>query len=451
LVEKKPISREEALASCLDDYLSGKASLEACVERFPEYGQEIEELLPLALLLAQARGVEPPAEHHEAAASRLQARLAGSSRLPERSPVAAPGPGTGERIRRLLEWLAVRPARRYAAIGLLALLLVALGGLAGVAAVDAAGPGDALYRTDLALEQAQLWLARDEEGRTQLRLAFAGERLEEAEALAEEGDRGGLQVALVAYGHQVQAVAATSAGGVGGTGEEALNQVLAGQEEALTRIFRRQEQGALNCEEDAAGVAVRHPLAAGLAAQYGQPYAAVAEQLCAGVPFGQLMLALATGQEKGLPAEAILSLRRAGAGWGQVWQLSGEIGPGQGDGAGPPAPATEPVEDAGDLEGTRPDAGPPGPPVDLDPPGRDDPPGRADPPPRDDPPGRSDPPGRQDPPGRAEPPGRENPPGQDNSPGRQDPPGRQDQSDRAENGNDDNGGGAQEKGNGKDK
>jgi hypothetical protein len=240
------------------------------------------------------------------------------------------------------------PRWRYALVALLALLLL---GLAGVATADAAVPGDALYGADLALEEVQLRLAADAPAATRLRLQFAGERLQEAEALAAAAEPENVPVALAAYGRQVAAIAATTATAqAAGSAADPLladvNEAMAGQESRLETIFAAGTGTRESvCESaDTAGAAPRHPLAATLAEQYGLSYEAVAEQLCAGASFGELVLALATADQEGIAAETVLALRAQNEGWGQVWRLLGESGaPGRGPGAAGPPRGGEPT------------------------------------------------------------------------------------------------------------
>lgn len=73
---------------------------------------------------------------------------------------------------------------------------MALSGGGVAAAAEQALPNDALYGVKLVIEDARLALISDPVERAQQRLAYAGERLDEAEAVAAMGDREAAQRAL---------------------------------------------------------------------------------------------------------------------------------------------------------------------------------------------------------------------------------------------------------------
>lgn len=78
----------------------------------------------------------------------------------------------------------------------------------------------------------------------------------------------------------------------------------------------------------------QHPFGARLAERYGVDYATLQAWFCDGYGWGQIMLALQTGQVSGDDPGALLEERRGGAGWGQIWQERKLIG--KPDEAGPP-------------------------------------------------------------------------------------------------------------------
>lgn len=79
---------------------------------------------------------------------------------------------------------------------------------------------------------------------------------------------------------------------------------------------------------------VPHPFGARLAENYDVEYATLQGWFCDGFGWGQVMLALQTGEITGEDPEALLELRRGGSGWGQIWQELKLIG--KPDHAGPP-------------------------------------------------------------------------------------------------------------------
>lgn len=79
---------------------------------------------------------------------------------------------------------------------------------------------------------------------------------------------------------------------------------------------------------------VPHPFGARLAENYDVEYATLQGWFCDGFGWGQVMLALQTGEITGEDPEALLELRRGGSGWGQIWQELKLIG--KPEHAGPP-------------------------------------------------------------------------------------------------------------------
>lgn len=79
---------------------------------------------------------------------------------------------------------------------------------------------------------------------------------------------------------------------------------------------------------------VPHPFGARLAERYDTDYATLQGWFCDGFGWGQIMLALQTGQLTDMDAESFLTARTDGQGWGQIWQELGLIG--RPEDAGPP-------------------------------------------------------------------------------------------------------------------
>jgi hypothetical protein len=139
---------------------------------------------------------------------------------------------------------------------------------------------------------------------------------------------------------------------------------------------------------------VPHPFGARLAERYQIDYATLQGWFCDGFGWGQIMLALQTGQISGADPADLLATREAGSGWGQIWQELKLIGkdkdafsPKDLDGDGRPDHAGPPNDEDGDG---RPDHA--GPPNDEDGDGRPD---HAGPPNDEDGDGRPDHPTRQ--------------------------------------------------------
>jgi len=426
---------EEALTFCVDQLIDGDLPLEACVAQFPEHRTELMQLLPVALLLQQAGEVVPRPAYRQQARSRMEARLARSGRRPVVTTAPAPSRAVtpAAALAAFLQRLFQPATLRYAAVALLVIVFLVAGSLLSVNTVDAAAPGEALYRADLAMEQARLQLTRSDEAEISLRLGFADERLVEAQKLIRKGDQQNLQVALIAYSTQMAEIMKHTEQETQAADLLAqVDQKIVAQERELDTVFSLSAGTvAAFCDEDEALVeadGARHPLAASLAAQYGKSYEEVMDQVCGGVSFGQMMLALATGEENDLPVETVLSLRAGGLGWGRIWKQlgAGEIP----EIDEPPGQENRPDEPSG--QENRPET-PPGQENRPERPENDIPPGQENRP--ETPPGQENrpesPPGLEDKP--ETPPGLEDkdevkdtPPGLEDKPDKETPPGLED-------------------------
>jgi hypothetical protein len=76
------------------------------------------------------------------------------------------------------------------------------------------------------------------------------------------------------------------------------------------------KSGSYYCSQSA----VQHPAGGRLAERYEVPYATVQAWFCQGFGIGQIKLALQTARLTGVDAAALLEMRRAGQGWGRIWQ-----------------------------------------------------------------------------------------------------------------------------------
>lgn len=94
-------------------------------------------------------------------------------------------------------------------MALFAAIILAIAAVGGtIVASDSAGPGDALYTIDLAVEDARLTFAFTDEAAASLQAEFAEERLQEAEDAAEEGDAEDAEAALAAFDESIAALEA---------------------------------------------------------------------------------------------------------------------------------------------------------------------------------------------------------------------------------------------------
>lgn len=153
---------ENILQRCLARVEAGE-SIAACLRDYPEHADE---LAPLLEVVADLRGWEPPtlsAAARDAARARAHAAL------------------DGQRARSARRWAWVWSGGMRLALGSALALLLLLGTLGiSVAAAQSSLPGQALYGLKRQSEELRLQLARDAEQQAELRLQFAGRRLEEA-------------------------------------------------------------------------------------------------------------------------------------------------------------------------------------------------------------------------------------------------------------------------------
>ncbi len=180
-------SLPEILGECLEALEREGLTLDECLARYPEQREALRPLLSAALELRRAPEAAPSAEFQRVARARLL------NRLPDRA--AAP--------RRRLGWLALgwprwqRPSLRWAAS--LALVIALLGGTTAAYASAGSVPGDGLYPLKRSLEEARLALTFSPVDKTQLRVEFAARRLDEAEALLQQGQPGQAEALLSTY------------------------------------------------------------------------------------------------------------------------------------------------------------------------------------------------------------------------------------------------------------
>ncbi len=161
---------EEILIQCIDDIKTGRASLEDCLNRYPDVRHELEPLLRVALSVKAPADIKPSDAFRVRARANLMKHIH-ASQAKRKAPQAGFGYGwfTG--------W-----ARAVAVVGALILTISAAG--AGTAyASQSSLPGDTLYAVKLATEQVQRIITLDDAAEVDLELEFASTRLDELEEL----------------------------------------------------------------------------------------------------------------------------------------------------------------------------------------------------------------------------------------------------------------------------
>lgn len=222
-------SIETAFEACLSALLEQGPQAAFDLLRGHRREPELRRLLEAASLSLRALDDAPSA----AARSRHLRALTEAAR-PRVEARVAPSPRRTGRRRRLV----LRPA------AVLAALLLA-GVPATAALASGALPGQPLYGTKLAIENARLALEQDPEGDVALHLEFAGRRLQELSKVAGKADARGLSRALRNLAEHLSR-AGSGLGALHGRGEaptslEHLDQVRSHHVEVLTDLIEDAE------------------------------------------------------------------------------------------------------------------------------------------------------------------------------------------------------------------
>jgi hypothetical protein len=183
-----PETIEQALENCLEKLSQQSVSIEDCLQDYPQYRDQLAELLPLTLSLKALNQVIPSETFSKNAANRL------SFNLPSISVTIR------EALRHIFQRQILNPIRRFGMLNLLITLVVAVSLLAGgMNFVQASAPGGLLYPLDHTLEQIRLRITADPLKEAQLRIQYANERLSEAELRLGQGQMEHALAALTAY------------------------------------------------------------------------------------------------------------------------------------------------------------------------------------------------------------------------------------------------------------
>ncbi|MGD2254056.1 MAG: DUF5667 domain-containing protein [Anaerolineales bacterium] len=216
-----------ALEDCLKRIKAG-ARLESCLSSYPDQAHELEPLLRLAEYSGRLAKIGPRPSFARTARIRLENQM----KTPKTSATPAP------LVRRWWQKPMTPVQRRFGVVQtILAVMLALSAAAAGVAyAADASKPGDILYGLDRALEQVQQHMATSEASKLELRLAFAEERLLEAQSLFSQSDVAHGVQALDEYRSQVSTFALLI-GNTQGADQEALLALLEAAQASHTDIL----------------------------------------------------------------------------------------------------------------------------------------------------------------------------------------------------------------------
>ena len=156
------MKKDKILANCIDEIRSGKSTIEDCVSRNPEIGDELRSLLEIASSL-KPDAVTPSSEFKQRARLHLEAQM---------RPTPAKVPD------RFWRWPELAPARILVAILVAVWVLVVAGGGTVYAAQNSL-PGDTLYPLKTGVENLQLSLTFGTIAKANLHLELAQKRIDE--------------------------------------------------------------------------------------------------------------------------------------------------------------------------------------------------------------------------------------------------------------------------------
>ncbi|HTP06792.1 MAG TPA: DUF5667 domain-containing protein [Anaerolineae bacterium] len=187
----------QILANCLDVLERPGATVEQSVAPYPDQRRSLSELLSIAQALRAAPAVTPSLDFRLDARQQLIARL--PSRRSRRSGI----------VDKFSAWCR-RFVNHQRLLGRTAFILfvgMMFGASVAVASAESL-PNDMLYPVKRTIEQARLIFTPDAAARSNLCLAFAGERLAEMQRLIDRGRGADAAIAIDDFATQMQAVVA---------------------------------------------------------------------------------------------------------------------------------------------------------------------------------------------------------------------------------------------------
>lgn len=165
---------DNILNDCLERLITGRETVEQCLQRYPELAKELEPLLRTAALMNKAVDVKPSEEFRAKARYHMQLRMA-ESKAPQRVTRVVP------------RW----------AIAVCTVMLVFVLGGGTVLASAGSMPGSPLYAVKLVAENVQVKLAWSQDKKAELYVAMANERVDEMTWLVNNSKTQGLEAAAL--------------------------------------------------------------------------------------------------------------------------------------------------------------------------------------------------------------------------------------------------------------
>ncbi len=202
---KPPTEKQlQILDECLDQILSGEATLEACQRAYPEFAEALGEWMDsVGLVKSVITAASPRPGFVDATETRLMNRMRAARPRPAR-PARHRSPSLAQRL---------FGARKLAfALASVLLAFFMLTSSAGVAlASEQALPGDVLYGVKRGLEEARIALTADPISQVELLGSFADRRLSEIEDLTAAGRQEELPTAVSDYEKAMDRLSGASA------------------------------------------------------------------------------------------------------------------------------------------------------------------------------------------------------------------------------------------------
>lgn len=165
---------EEILIQCIEDIKAGRASLEDCLNRYPEVRHELEPLLNIALSIKAPADIKPSNDF------KIRARVNLMEHIHDSQSKKKAGRSSQASVR--YGWYT--GWARAAAIVVAVILVISAAGTGTAFASQSSLPGDTLYSVKLGTEQLQRIITSDDAAEVELELKFASTRLDELEKLA---------------------------------------------------------------------------------------------------------------------------------------------------------------------------------------------------------------------------------------------------------------------------
>jgi hypothetical protein len=182
----------DALDHCLDAVISGEKSIDQVVSDYPQFSEELRGELEAALWLDQRRSaVAPRPNFLQSNRNYILDQIRAQSSNPAPQSTASS------------HWKLVA---RFAFVFLLAIAMI-FSTARIAAASESALPGDRLYPVKLSVENLRLAVTLDVEQEIISRLAYANDRIEEAQTRVDQGQADKLKPALKNYQGHIQQVA----------------------------------------------------------------------------------------------------------------------------------------------------------------------------------------------------------------------------------------------------